>query len=75
MVSQAREVLLYRESNDTKVSSASIEVRTGRNWRAQKAVDQTEAWLWHSGTGHTGLGCYQKPQYEKAWGKDRLVNV
>ncbi len=33
MVSRAREVM-YRESTDTKASSAGIEVRTGRKWRA-----------------------------------------
>ncbi len=77
MVFQAREVLLYRESNDTKVSLAGIEVRMGSKWRAQEAVNQAEAQLRHSvlvGTvesGRAGLGCYQKPRYDKARGKDR----
>lgn len=31
-VTRAREVLLYRDFPDTKVSSAGITVRTGRKW-------------------------------------------
>lgn len=38
-VSRAREVLVYQDSTDTKVSSAGVEVRTGRKWRAQEAVN------------------------------------
>lgn len=37
-VTRAREVLLYRDSSDTRVSSAGIKVRTGRKWKAQEAV-------------------------------------
>ena len=47
MVNRAREVLQYRESKDLKVSQADIEVRTGRKWRAQEAVDQAESRLRH----------------------------
>ncbi len=49
----------------------------GKQWRAQEAVDQAEAWLQHSvlvgtvASGHAGLGCTNKPRYDKAQGKDR----
>lgn len=74
-------MLLYIESTDTKVSLAGIEVRTGRKWRAQEAVDQAEARLRHSvlvGTvtsGRAGLGCIQSSRYDKAQGKDRRLLV
>ena len=77
MVTRAREVLLYRDSSDTKVSSAGIEVRTGRKWKAQDAVEQAEARLRHSvlvgavASGRAGLGSNPRPQYNKAQGKER----
>ncbi len=77
MVSQTREVMLYRDSSDIKVSSAGIEVRTGRKWRASEAVDQAEARLRHSvlvgavAAGRSGLGSIPRPQYKKARGKER----
>lgn len=40
MVPRSREVLLWR---DKKVSSAGIEGRTGRKWKAPEAVNQAEA--------------------------------
>ncbi|XP_061902037.1 uncharacterized protein LOC133649222 [Entelurus aequoreus] len=76
-VSRAREVLLYRDSADGKVSSAGVEVRTGRKWRAQDAVERAEARLRHStlvgtiATGRAGLGCNTKPNYSRARGKER----
>lgn len=41
------EVLLYRDSTDTRVSSEGITVRTRRKWRAQEAVEQAEVRLRH----------------------------
>lgn len=46
-VTRAKEVLLYRDSSDNRVSSAVITVRTGRKWWAHKAIDQAEARLRH----------------------------
>lgn len=67
--------MLYRESTDTKVSSTGIEVRTGRKWRAQEAVDQAEAQLQHRvlvGTVKSGCaGLILRPRCEKVRGKDR----
>lgn len=40
-VARARDVLLYYDSNYAK----RVEVRTGRKWRAQEAVNQAEARL------------------------------
>ncbi|KAI8506911.1 hypothetical protein Bbelb_153500 [Branchiostoma belcheri] len=76
-VTRAREVMMYRDSADTKVSSAGITVRTGRKWKAQEAVDKAESRLRHSvlvGTlavGRAGLGSCPKPQYDKASGRER----
>ncbi|XP_072560565.1 uncharacterized protein [Paramormyrops kingsleyae] len=76
-VTRAREVLLYRDSSDTRVSSAGIEVRTGRKWRAQEAVQLAEARLQHGvlvgsvAVGRAGLGCHKTPRYDKAQGRDR----
>ncbi|KAI4887728.1 hypothetical protein NFI96_005940 [Prochilodus magdalenae] len=77
-VTRAREVLSYRDSTDNKVAAAGIEVRTGRKWRAQEAVDQAEARLRHSvlvGTvavGRAGLGNKPRPLYNQVQGKERL---
>lgn len=43
MVARTREALQYRDSRDQKVSSAGIEERTGRKWRAEKAVEVAES--------------------------------
>lgn len=55
-------MLLFSDSTDSKVSMASIEVQTVKKCRAQEAVDQAEARLWHSrmvrpvAAGHAGPG-------------------
>lgn len=56
---------------------AGVEVRTGRRWRAQEAVDQAEARLSHKelvgvvAIGRAGLGTTSTTQYSKARGKER----
>lgn len=45
-VTRVREVLLYRDSTDTKVSSAGVTVG-GKRWWAHEAVKQAEARLRH----------------------------
>lgn len=47
-VMRAREVLQYRDSRDPKVAKDGIEVRTGREWKAEGAVQQAEARLHHN---------------------------
>ncbi|KAL7854779.1 hypothetical protein SRHO_G00169690 [Serrasalmus rhombeus] len=80
-VIRASEVLLYRDSTNTKVSSADVEIRTGRKWCAQDAVEWEEARLQHSdlvGTvvsGRAGLGSILKSSYSKASGKDLLATA
>ena len=70
-ITRAREVMLYRDSKDTRVSSAGIVVKTGRKWSAKEAVQRAEARLQHSvivgnvAVGRAGLGLYHRPQYEK----------
>ena len=76
MVTQEREVLLYRDSSDIKVSSAGIEMKTGRKWKAQEAVDQAESLLQRSklvgtvASRRAGLGSNARPSYNKT---DKMV--
>ena len=44
-VSRTREVVHDRDSNNPKVVNAGIQVRTGRKWRAEEAVQEAEARL------------------------------
>ncbi|KAI2645803.1 Regulatory protein RecX [Labeo rohita] len=72
-----REALQYRDSRDCKVSSASIEVRTGRKWNAGKAVELAESRLRQKAlvgtvaTGRVGLGYFPKTLISQARGKER----
>nr|XP_061836351.1 uncharacterized protein LOC133619387 [Nerophis lumbriciformis] len=76
-VARTREALQYRDSRDCKVSSAGIEVRTGRKWKAEKAVEVAESRLRQKAlvgaiaTGRAGLGYFPKTQVSQARGKDR----
>lgn len=69
-------VLHYRKTSDPKVSLAGIEVRIGRKWRAQDAVEQAESQLRHSvlvgpvASGQARLGSVPTMHYDKAQGKD-----
>ncbi|KAL7837203.1 hypothetical protein SRHO_G00269140 [Serrasalmus rhombeus] len=40
---EAREVVQYSDSSDPKVAKAGIQVRTGRKWRVEEAVQEAEA--------------------------------
>lgn len=66
MVVHTREALQYRGSRDCKVLSAGIEVRTGRKWKAGKAVEVVESRLRQKGAGghrgdrQSGLGLLPK---------------
>lgn len=56
-VSRTREALVYQDSRDSRVASASIVVQTGRKWRAQEGLELAESWLRHTallGTVATG---------------------
>lgn len=76
-VARTREALQYRDSKDCKVSVAGIEVRTGRKWKAEKAVEVAESRLRQKAlvgtlaTGKAGLGYFPKTQVSKAQGKER----
>ncbi|TWW53841.1 hypothetical protein D4764_0194930 [Takifugu flavidus] len=76
-VARTREALQYRDSRDCKVSSAGIEVKTGRKWKAEKAVDVAESRLRQKALvgpvaiGRTGLGYFPKTQVSHARGKER----
>ncbi len=72
-VVRTREALQYR---DCKVSSAGIEVRTGRKWKAEKAVEMAESHLIQKAlvgnvsTGRAGLGYFPKTLVSQARGKE-----
>ncbi|XP_061896514.1 uncharacterized protein LOC133645675 [Entelurus aequoreus] len=67
-VTRAREVVQYRDSRDPKVAKAGIQVRTGRKWRAEEAVQEADARLRHRSLvgavtrGRAGLGFFPTPQ-------------
>ena len=69
--------MLYKDSNDPKVAQAGVEVKSGRKWRADKAVLQAKSQIHHKalvGTvmqGRAGLGTFRTPQYDKARGEER----
>lgn len=42
-VSRTREALVYRDSNDARVASADIVVRTGREFKAQEGLELVES--------------------------------
>lgn len=79
-VTGAREVVLYRDSTDPKVTNAGIQVRTGRKWKAEEAVQMAEARLWHRALvgvvtrGRAGLGFFPTPQVNPR-GKERRLLV
>ena len=70
-------MLLYKDSSDTRVSSAGIEVKTGRKRGAKEAVQQAEARLRHGilvglvAVGRAGLGSHTTPRYDKAQGREK----
>ncbi|XP_076844394.1 uncharacterized protein LOC143489330 [Brachyhypopomus gauderio] len=80
-VTRARELMMYRDSTDRKVATAGIQVKTGRKWKAQEAVDRAEAKLQHNilvgntAVGRAGLGCFPKPRYDKARGREKRQMV
>ena len=76
-LSRTREVMQYRDSSDAKVAQAGIEVRTGRKWSAQQAVDMAESRLQHSvlvgtvASGRSGFGNVPTTRFDKSHGKER----
>ncbi len=73
---RAREVLQYRDSSDSKVAKAGMEVRTGRKWKAEGAIRQAEARLDHNrlvgvvARGRAGLGSFSTPHIDTFKGKE-----
>ncbi|KAL0173755.1 hypothetical protein M9458_029723, partial [Cirrhinus mrigala] len=71
-VTRAREVLMYRDSNDPKVAQAGVLVRTGRKWNAQAAVLDAQARLRHKelvgvvARGRAGLGTQCKGKEKRS---------
>lgn len=61
-------MLQYRDSTDNKVSSAGIEVRTIRKWKAHETVNQAEGTV---ASGWAGLRSKPRPHYSKFQGKER----
>ncbi|XP_053389443.1 uncharacterized protein LOC128552430 [Mercenaria mercenaria] len=71
-VTKARLLLTLRDSADEKISKAGIDVRTGRKWSVQQAVDQAEANLRHrdivgtTNIGREGFGQRHQQRWEQA---------
>ena len=80
-VAKARLFLTLRDSADEKISRAGIEVRTGRKWSVNKAVEQAESSLEHqvivgaTNIGREGLGMRQQPRWLKADSQERRSMV
>lgn len=60
-VTKAREVVQYQDSSNPKVAKQGIRVKTGRKWRAEKAVKEADARLQNRlvevvTQSHAGLG-------------------
>ncbi len=75
------EVLQYRDSSDSKVAKAGMEVRTGRKWKAEGAIRQAEARLDHNrlvgvvARCRAGLGSFSTPHIDTFKGKERRCLV
>lgn len=54
MVALTREALQYRDSRDQKVSTAFIEVQTGRKWRPERAAEVAGSCLRQKGWWPSG---------------------
>ena len=73
--------MMLRDHADEKVRGAKVEVKTGRKWRADKAVDDAEARLRHAdifGTttiGRMGLGCVTRSAWKTATEQQRCKLV
>ena len=80
-VAKARLFLTLRDSADEKISRAGIEVRTGRKWSVNKAVEQAESSLQHqvivgaTNQGREGLGMRKQPRWLKADSQERRSMV
>lgn len=68
---KAREVVQYQDSSNPKVAKQGIQVKTGRKWRAEKAVKEADARLQNT-QSHAGLGSYT-PQMSR--GEERHFQV
>jgi hypothetical protein len=80
-VTKARQVIMIRDSVDEKVREAGVKILTGRKWKAEEAVKDTESLLRNSdivGTvteGRLGLGCATRSQWSKAGQKERRTLI
>ncbi|XP_063435804.1 uncharacterized protein LOC134716731 [Mytilus trossulus] len=76
-VCKTRLVMTLKESKDDKVRTAGVQVRTGRQWSASKAVSEAESRLRHKdiiGTvavGRQGLGTSKSCYWKNANTKER----
>ena len=63
---------MLRDSANEKVMGAQVEVKTGRKWRADRAVKEAGSRLGHSDlvgtttTGWLGLGCVTRSSWRNA---------
>ena len=77
MVSKVRLQMTLRDSNDPKVSSAQVDVRSGKKFRAADAVQEAEGRLRHQdivgsiAKGRQGLGTQETVRWSRATEKER----
>lgn len=68
-----REALQYRDSRELKMSADGIEVRTGKKWRAERAVEVAKSRFRLEvvmlATGRAGLFFSQTPKWARPEGK------
>ena len=76
MVTKTREGMMYKNSKDLKVTTAGIEMNTGRRWNASLKLQIAEERLKHKAlvgkvvVGRTGLGFCTNKDIRRATGED-----
>ena len=64
--------MMLTDSADENVNGAQAEVKSGRKWRADRAVKEAESRLRHNNlvgtttTGRLGLGCVTRSSWRNA---------
>ena len=76
IVTKTREVMMFKNSKDPRVATASVEVCTGRRWNSSLELQITEERLRHKplvgrvAVGPTGLGYFTSKEIRRAMGEE-----
>ena len=74
---KTRLVMMLRDSCDSQVREAKIEIKSGRKWKAAEAVEEAESRLRHrdivgvTAKGRLGLGSVEQQLWQNANDKER----